>query len=81
MDEEDIDEINSGNSLSLTLELQDEFDNIVRDGEKYYSDIGIYTKLLDINKKDTIEDYFIKENGFIFNNGNILLKMITYNYI
>ncbi|OUM58389.1 hypothetical protein PIROE2DRAFT_16353, partial [Piromyces sp. E2] len=71
--EKDINEIISGGSLSLTLQLQDEFENVVYDHEKYYSNIGIITELLDVYKTD-ISEYAIKETGNVFNNGMVKKK-------
>jgi len=65
----DIHKIFSGGSISLMLELHDEYDNIVYDQENYYSNIGIKAELYDLNKSIIKDNYIVKENGNIFNNG------------
>ncbi|OUM58386.1 hypothetical protein PIROE2DRAFT_16350 [Piromyces sp. E2] len=67
-DNNNIDKIHSGGSISLILELLDSFDNIVYDQEKYYSNIGIKTELFDSNK-NKMNNSLIIDNGNVFNNG------------
>ncbi|OUM63169.1 hypothetical protein PIROE2DRAFT_10326 [Piromyces sp. E2] len=61
-------EILSGQKISLTLELKDSLNNIVIDSEKYYSNIGVHTKLLDY-KNNEVDNYYISDIMSTFSNG------------
>jgi len=64
------DDILSGETISFTITLKDELNNLVEDLEKFYSDIGITKELYyyDINEK--VANYSITVQDSIFYMGN-----------
>eukprot|EP00833_Pecoramyces_ruminatium_P011725 jgi/Orpsp1_1/1185757/evm.model.c7180000095105.1 len=64
--------LRSGDVYPLKFNLVDDFDNIVFDNSRYYSDIGLY--IYNSNEKSKKQDYKIKGNRCIFIDGKCQLN-------